>query len=146
MKKENQGIDRTERSAPSCPSRPSGEGSRDLGEVIREVRKQVELESFGYRDKKFAGDLCVIIAEVYWLAERGEGSVRIEGSPLPYRLVGDIYRFLRGEHLEQVMARYRTVQYEVRNVKAYLRTALYNAVFELEGQGENEYLREEGQA
>ena len=140
MKQDNQKTDRAQReSVPSCPSRPS---YRDLSEVIREVRGQVELDSFGYRDKKFARDLCVIVAEVYFLADRSEGNIRIEGTAIPYGLVRDVYRFLRGEHLEHVMARYRTVRYEVRNVKAYLRTALYNAVFELEGEGENEFYRE----
>lgn len=130
-------------SVPSCPSRPARITYGELGGFLREARGQVELDSFGYRDKKFARDLCVIIAEVYLLAETSEGCIRIQGDPIPYRLVADIYRFLRGEHLEHVMARYRTVRYEVRNVKAYLRTALYNAVFELEGSGENEFCREE---
>ena len=132
MKKDFQVCDSA--NGESVPSGPS-----DMRAYILQAREQVELESFGYRDKKFARDLCVVIAEVYWLAERSEGAVRIEGEPIPYRLVRDIYRFLRGEHLEHVMARYRTVRYEIRNVKAYLRTALYNAVFELEGAEENGY-------
>ena len=143
MKQENQHVVLTRReSVPSCPSRPGDYHDRGLMEHIRQAREQVELESFGYRDRKFARDLCVIIAEVYLLAETAEGNIRIEGAPIPYGLVRDIYRFLRGEHLEHVMARYRTVQYEVRNVKAYLRTALYNAVFELELAGENEFHRD----
>ena len=126
-------------SVPSCPSRPEASRYSDLGGYLREAREQVELESFGYRDRKFARELCVVIAEVYWLAQTAEGCVRIEGEPIPYRLVRDIYRFLRGEHLEHVMERYRSVRYGIRNVKAYLRTALYNAVFELEGSEENGY-------
>ena len=146
MKKDFQERDRTEReSVPSCPSRPTEIGYRDLGGVLGEARAQVELDSFGYRDRKFARDLCVIIAEVYLLAATSDGCIRIQGDPIPYRLVADIYRFLRGEHLEHVMERYRTVRYEVRNVKAYLRTALYNAVFELEGSGENEFRRDRGE-
>ena len=134
-----------QKSVLSCPSPQSAVRYSELGAYLKVAREQVELERFGYRDKRFARELCVVIAEVYWLAERLEGTVRIGGEPLPYGLVRDVYRFLRGEHLEHVMARYRTVRYEIRNVKAYLRTALYNAVFELEGSEENEY-RSEGAA
>ena len=118
---------------PSPPVRPS------FADMLTLVKEQVELDTFKGRDQTIAKELCAIIAEVYWIALYSEGTVRIEGEPISYRLVRDIYDHLRAEHLEAVIERYRAVTHTVRNAKAYLRTALYNAVFELELRSENEF-------
>ncbi len=116
----------------SCPVRPA------FGQRQAEIREKMQLGSFVIRDRALAEELCSVIAEVYTLAESGEGTIRIEGTPIPFGLVRDVYEFLTPEHLEHVIARYRSVIIPIRNPKAYLRTALYNAVFELEHSEENE--------
>ena len=116
----------------SCPVRPV------FRQKQAEIRQKMQPETFAIRDRALAEELCSVIAEIVMLAESGEGTVRIEGTPIPFGLVRDIYEFLTPEHLEHVIARYRRVIIPIRNPKAYLRTALYNAVFELEHSEENE--------
>ena len=123
---------------PSCPVRPA------FGEKQAEIRERMQLGTFSLRDRALAAELCSVIAEVYTLAESGEGMVRIEGIPIPFGLVRDIYEFLTPAHLEHVIGRYRQVVIPIRNPKAYLRTALYNAVFELEHSEENEFQSDGG--
>lgn len=122
----------------SCPVRPA------FRQKQAEIRQRMQVGTFAIRDRALAEELCTVIAEVYTLAENTDGFLRIEGTPIPYGLVRDIYEFLTPEHLEHVIRRYRSVIIPIRNPKAYLRTALYNAVFELEHSGENEFLSDGG--
>ena len=118
---------------PSHPSRPS------IRDMLDKVKAQVEFDTFGYRDKILAEELCSIIAEIYWLSERTNGSICVEGVQIPYVLVKEIYESLGAAHMEYVIDYYRGATHTIRNAKAYLRVALYNSVFKLELTRENEF-------
>lgn len=120
----------------SCPVRLV------FAEALAEAKEQMRPDLLPPRDRRLAGELCAIAAEVYMLAAAGEGTVRIEGEKVSCRMAAQVYRCLETEHLAHVIERYRTVSHTVRNLKAYLRTALYNAVFELELRSENEFRSE----
>ena len=115
---------------------PCRSSFRDL---VRKAEEQTELTSFGYRDRAAAEEICRMIAEVYLLAEHGNGGIRVDGEVIPYRIAAEVYESLRPEHLEYVIEDYRSKTYVVRNPKAYFRAALYNAAFKMELCRENEF-------
>jgi hypothetical protein len=67
-----------------------------------------------------------------------EAVIKINGSEMPIRLVQEVYEKLRNDHIQLVFNNFQNVTCKVYNKKAYLRTALYNAVFELESHFVND--------
>ncbi|MBQ8254933.1 MAG: hypothetical protein IJY94_05455 [Clostridia bacterium] len=103
---------------------------RSFKDEIGAVANQLELYAVREMDKPFAYELCAIIAEVNLM--RPEFRVKIGGEVLEAGLVTEVFACLTHDHLERVMDSFNTCVSEIRNKKAYLRTALYNSVFELE--------------
>ena len=103
---------------------------RSFKDEIGAVAKQLELYAVRNTDKAFAYELCAIIAEVNLM--RPEFRVKIGGEVLEAGLVKEVFACLTNDHLERVIDSFNTCASEIRNKKAYLRTALYNSVFELE--------------
>jgi hypothetical protein len=114
-----------------CPSvRPS----ISLVLELERVMQQVEYNCFadlrtGYIDPLFK-ELCLIICEVVVL--NPDELVKVNGTQTPGHLVQEVYSRLRNEHIRLVFANYHGLTCRVYNKRAYLRTALYNAVFEIE--------------
>ncbi len=125
--------------APSVPPIPSHPSFREL---VEKAEAQIERSTFGYRDHRLAAELCKIIAEVYLFANLGKGGIRVDGEIIPYGVAAQVYETLGPEHLEYVIEDYRSRTYGVRNPKAYLRAALYNAAFKMELCRENECARD----
>lgn len=117
-------------------------GHRPVGlmEVMELIKAQIELDTFSPTDKYFAKEIALIIAEVMLLPETA--SIRIDGNGLPAGMVQEVYAMLEREHVEGVISAYRRAKYEIRHRKTYLRTALYNSVFETESRIENEFASE----
>lgn len=109
-------------------------------DFVRRAEQQTEIDTFHYRDRAVAGEICRIIAEVYLLAKRADGGIRVSGELIPYEIAAEVYETLRPEHLEYVIEDYRSKTYGIRNPKAYLRVALYNAAFRMELGYQNEIL------
>ena len=108
-----------------CPS---------FSDTLRQVMAQVEFHCFadlrnGYIHPMYK-ELCLIISEVFLLEDNFY--IKINGSDLPIRLVQDVYRQLRNDHIRFVFSNFHDVSSRVHNKKAYLRTSLYNAFFEIE--------------
>lgn len=110
-------------------SRPS------LREALRRAERQIESEAFAESEAARVRELCFIIAEVY-LMDRG-GVIRISGEELDARLVQEVFEELRHEHVRMVLENFKNVTALVRYKKAYFRSALYHAVFELEAHYAN---------
>lgn len=104
-------------------------------EVYAEVEKQIEFDSFEEQYIPQAEEICKIITEVLKLNPRNE--IRIAGEMLAVDMVQEIFRDLQHENITHVIDNFKKVTYEITSVKAYLRTALYNSVFETESKGEN---------
>lgn len=117
-------------------------GHRPVGlmEVMDLIKAQIELDTFSPTDKDFAQEIALIIAEVMRLPETA--LIRIDGNGLPAGMVQEVYAMLEREHVEGVILAYRRAKYEIRRRKTYLRTALYNSVFETESRIENEFASE----
>lgn len=100
--------------------------------AFREAARQTELETFLTGERDFARELCYIIAEAYLMPEGAETKIGEEA--LPAELVKEVFGELRAEHLRLVMEKFERKTEIVTNKRAYLRTALYNTVFEFEAE------------
>ena len=108
-----------------CPS---------IASTLDRVMRQVEYHCFAdYRTRlidPLYKELCLIISEVFVL--NPEAAIKVNGSFMPIRLVQEVYGQLRNDHIRLVFDNFQEVSCRVYNKKAYLRTALYNILFELE--------------
>ena len=75
-------------------------------------------------------ELCLVIADVLVLDP--DSTITINGSKMAAFLIQEVYRQLNNDHLRFVFDNFQNVSHRVHNKKAYMRTALYNAVFEIE--------------
>ena len=117
-----------------------GQSPVGLMEVLKLIKAQIELDTFSPTDKDFAKEIALIIAEVMRLPETA--LIRIDGNGLPAGMVQEVLAMVEREHVEGVILAYRRAKYEIRHKKTYLRTALYNSVFEMESRIENEFASE----
>lgn len=111
-----------------------------LSSVIEAVREQIEADCIPEEYQPIAEEIERIIAEVYVMPK--SWTVRIEGQPVPAQMLKDVFSQLTNEHAMAVMERFAAVSYEIRHVKNYLRTALYNAVFETTARTANAYRKD----
>lgn len=105
-------------------------------ELLDRVKLQVEYASFGVRDHEQVDELCNIIAEIYLLP--GTAPVQIGGNKLTAETVSAFYSALTGDHLQYVIEEFRKIEYRIVRKKSYLRTMLYNAVFEYASAAAND--------
>ena len=124
------------KNTPSFENSPSRPVCLSFREAFRRAAKQVELyECTTEVERDFLRELCYIIAEVY-LIDR-DSKIKISDQILDAYLVGEIFGELTLEHLRLVRDNFRDQTDLVKNKRAYLRTALYNSVFELESHYAN---------
>lgn len=75
-------------------------------------------------------EACMVIAEVYMMPP--DKPIRISGEWLDGYIVQQVFSELTREHVEMVIEEFCRLTVDVRNKKAYIRTALYNSVFTIE--------------
>ena len=107
-----------------------------LKEAVAKTKERICYSDFGLYDRPIAAELVRVLAEAACLPSGC--MVRIGGASMPASLVQEVYELVGFEQVEYVIKKFRLVQYEIRCPKAYLRTALYNSVFEMETALENE--------
>lgn len=105
-----------------------------FADTLNRVLQQVEYDCFAdtrfrYIDPLYK-ELCLIIAEVFVM--NPNSVIKVNGAETQANLVQEIYSRLRHDHIRLVFSNFHEVSCRVFNKRAYLRTALYNAVFELE--------------
>ena len=86
-------------------------------------------------DAGLVREVCMIIAEVYMMDPARP--IRISGEWLDGYVVQEIFGELGRFHIEAVIDEFCRLAIDVRNKKAYLRTALYNIVFTLDAHYTN---------
>lgn len=118
-----------------CCENPSVRPSFD--EVLEKVKEQISIDCIPLETILQAEELAAIIAEVLRL--RPEDKLRVDGVMHPAADVQAVYKKLENEHIMHVIETYNEIPYPIRSPKMYLRTALYNAVFELNNAGANLY-------
>ncbi len=109
--------------------------SPSILQVREAVAEQIEADCFYSDEIQLINEIALIIAEVYCLPS--DLLVKINGNDLTAEMVADIYRLITHEHVERVVGNLKKVPYQIKNKKTYLRTALYNSVFELEADTAN---------
>ena len=108
--------------------------------VCEAVREQIELEAFAEDMEPLAVEVARITAEIYMMP--GSWQIRIDGQYMPAAMVQQVFNQLEHDHVEAVLYRFSEVPYEIRHIKTYLRTALYNAIFEAEARTTNDFARD----
>ena len=105
-------------------------------EAFRRAASQVELyECTEFTERDHLRELCYIIAEVYIIDP--DSKIKIADEILDAYLVQEIFRELTLQHLEFVESNFGDQTELIKNKRAYLRTALYNSVFEFEAHYKN---------
>ena len=104
-------------------------------EVLEQVKEQIAIDCVPFEQILQAEELAAIIAEVLRL--RPEDKLRVDGVLHTAADVQAVYAKLENEHVLHVIETYNEIPYPIRSPKMYLRTALYNAVFELNNAGAN---------
>lgn len=116
-----------------CCENPSVRPSFD--DVLEKVKEQISIDCVPLATLLQAEEIAAIIAEVLRL--RPEDKLRVDGVMHPAADVQAVYAKLENEHIMHVIETYNEIPYLIKNPKMYLRTALYNAVFELNNAGAN---------
>jgi len=115
-------------------------GCQSIIKMLEQVMLQVNYDYFADRHLNridpLYRELCLIIAEVLVLDQ--DLTIKINGSNMSARLVQEVYSQLRNDHVCLVFSNFRNVSERVFNKKSYLRTALYNVVFEIESHYTND--------
>jgi len=111
-----------------------------ISKTLQQVMGQVEYHCFAslrfnWVDPLYK-ELCLIIAETLLLSP--DSVIKINGSNISASLAQEVFSQLRNDHVRLVFENFNKVSARVYNKKAYLRTALYNAVFELESSSVND--------
>ncbi len=97
-------------------------------EVLEQVLNQVEAHAFEPEEKEQVEYLCRVIAEIYCLPK--DMLVTIDKNKLAAKQVAAAYSLLKHENIEHVLLTLSKINYRILHPKTYLRTALYNSVFE----------------
>jgi len=125
----NKNFDVTSLSRP-VTSRPS------LFEMLDKVKEKVEFQEFAkslpngkMRVDPLIEEICLIIAEV--LIRPSGRVMRIRGQEIEAGVVQEVYGRLTHEHIELVADNFKKQTQLIHNKSAYLQTALYNSVFEI---------------
>jgi len=108
-----------------------------LGEAIARCLEQISYESISKEDKDIARELCLIMAEVRRLAQKEY--IKIDKAYHTAEDVSKVFEFITKEHIDNVIRKNSERNYAVKYRKAYLRTLLYNSVFELSSEKTEDY-------
>ena len=111
-------------------------GYPTLGDHLARIEAQIESECFEKEYRAQVAEICLIIAEVFMLPPTAE--IQIAGQKLTVALVCGVYNMLEWRDIGAVMDNVEKATYEIKHKKTYLRTALYNSVFERETRDINE--------
>ena len=121
---------------------PSQSPVESFNKNLNTVKEQVEFECFTTEQQGFAEEICFIITEINKLVPCAK--VKIGGENYSADMVQAVYHRLTHEHVMLVMDNFSRIRYEIKHKKTYLRTALYNSVFELNAHWENQYNATQG--
>lgn len=116
--------------------------NQSFDETLGKIKAQIEIDSIPVELLLQAEELAVIIAEVMRL--RQSDALKVGGVIRPVGDVQAVFAKIENEHIVYVLEHYNEVPYRIRNPKQYLRTALYNSVFEINNAAANLYSATEG--
>ena len=115
------------------------ENRKSLLKTLKEVESQIQYTEFsctktGEVDPLYR-ELCLIIAEMYIIPP--DRLIRIRGNDIEVAIVQEVYQQLRHDHIELVADNFKKQTHIIRKKTAYLQTALYNVIFEIDAHYTN---------
>lgn len=114
--------------SPHSRSSPGQVPSGSLFAELEKVKDSLDFECFDEEYLPQAEEICLIIAEMAILPP--SATVQIGGNKLTAESVHSVYSMLTHEDIVTVMDNFEEAGYRIKFKKTYLRTALYNEVFE----------------
>ena len=88
------------------------------------IRENIEYDCFDKREQEKVDELVEIMVDVVCSSQ---STVRVHGEDLPHEVVKSRYLKLNHEHIEYVLLSLKRNTSEVKNIRAFLITTLYNA-------------------
>lgn len=121
--------DRIDRMDGQITDRPHPESARisEHRKQRQAVRKQIDYEALLHDrplEKEYIDALAALIEEVLYTSRE---TISVGGERLPAELVKDRMRQLNMQHIRYVLDRLKETTTKIRNIRAYLLTALFNA-------------------
>lgn len=114
-----------------------GKSALSFREAIEETEAQIEPETFESSLRGRVREVCRVIAEIYMLPDGAR--VKIEGEELPVETVREVFAQLNDQHVRYSLERLDGYEGRIFAMKPFLRTLLYNSVFEMESHYNNRY-------
>lgn len=117
-------------------AQPRGEGSKprrmSFKEAITKAEDQIGFHEYSRQHACYGilHDMCRVMAEVYMMSPTA--LIRINGEDMEAGMVAQVLEEVTQEMAEERAEELRESLHEVTCLKAYLRSALYNKVFEFE--------------
>lgn len=101
-----------------------GENRNNREEYEQLVRENIEYDCFNPEKQRELDEILAIMVDVICSSKP---TVRVNGEEVPQSVVKSVFLKLNESHIEYVLAALKKNNTAVRNIRAYLITALYNA-------------------
>lgn len=113
---------------------------KSFPEYLSEIQEQTEIYQFdGTEEKPLAEELCNVMAKVMCLPDGFK--ISVNSQKLDAVNVREVFKQIRYKHICHVIDKFSNIDYPVKHITSYLRTALYNSVDEAEHSIVNEVNR-----
>ena len=93
-------------------------------EYLELIRENIEYDCFEENEQEKVDELVEIMLDVVYSSQ---STVRVHGEDLPHEVVKSRFLKLNHEHIEYVLLSLKRNTSDVKNIRAYLITTLYNA-------------------
>ena len=96
----------------------------ERSDYLELIRENIEYDCFEKREQEKVDELVEIMLDVVCSSQ---STVRVHGEDLPHEVVKSRFLKLNHEHIEYVLLSLKRNTSDVKNIRAYLITTLYNA-------------------
>ena len=109
--------------------------AKSITKISLKVYEGIDGDCFSETDKEEIDEICLIIADVLLMEPYSSAGqpekLRIGGVLINIFTVQEIYQKLTHEHVAHVLEKFKGITNKINNKQSYIRTVLYNTVFEL---------------
>lgn len=113
-------------------------------DAYERAKEQIDFDCFPMEYLVQATEVAGLIAQVYTLWPNDV--IKVAGFARRVSDVQTVFKKLTNEHVVYVIDTVNAIPYPIRNKSAYIRSALFNAVFELTSAENNRYAAAEAEA
>lgn len=122
----NHNINKSKENNPNLSILGGDENDRidERSDYLELIRENIEYDCFEEKEQDKVDELVEIMVDVVCSSQ---STVRVHGEDLPHEVVKSRYLKLKHEHIEYVLLALKRNTSDVKNIRAYLITTLYNA-------------------